>query len=332
MYFSQKSEKYKEFIDKSCVLLYNQCMEKSYFDSIYPYTIISSNNADNAYTMQYYHKHFTLEIFYLTSGSARLNYYDNGNDLQTSYLLPGQFFIILPETKHKFFIDEQAYFMVLELGLEYSKSLTLDKWLKTRESLQNCTSFLKLLQKDSVLTLNDTQEVYRILSKLLKVIHSPSPDEFFALEYEVLLKWLLIEISRCKATSHISRGNRYIIMSERFIEENYMHPIKTKDIADHLQINPIYLESLVKKELGKTLGALLAEYRIKKSLDLLSDHNMSIQNIAKKVGYNHIRTFQIAFYKLMQTSPLQYRSQKSHEDFYKYTADTAKISIDDPQV
>ena len=111
-----------------------------------------------------------------------------------------------------------------------------------------------------------------------------------------------------------------------------MHPIKTKDIADHLQINPIYLESLVKKELGKTLGALLAEYRIKKSLDLLSDHNMSIQNIAKKVGYNHIRTFQIAFYKLMQTSPLQYRSQKSHEDFSKYTADTAKISIDDPQV
>ena len=51
--------------------------------------VIDANGIREGVEMHYHHKHFTLEIFYLTSGSARLNHYVSNNTQRSAYLLPG---------------------------------------------------------------------------------------------------------------------------------------------------------------------------------------------------------------------------------------------------
>ncbi|NLY66275.1 MAG: helix-turn-helix transcriptional regulator [Tissierellia bacterium] len=98
---------------------------------------------------------------------------------------------------------------------------------------------------------------------------------------------------------------------KRAIEEmnnNYSESISLKDMADFLGLNKCYFCDLFKKETGKTYSQLLNEIRVEKSLDLLLNTNMTILEIALAVGYNNQNYYNMAFKKIMGTTPLKYRN------------------------
>ncbi|WP_438444220.1 response regulator transcription factor [Gorillibacterium sp. sgz5001074] len=92
------------------------------------------------------------------------------------------------------------------------------------------------------------------------------------------------------------------------IREQFHDPDLTlESCARLLAVSPVYLSRVVKQELGTTFVGLVTGTRIKKAIQLLTSTDLSILEIAERVGYESQHYFSTAFKKVMGMSPNQYR-------------------------
>ncbi|MGO1468637.1 MAG: helix-turn-helix domain-containing protein [Tissierella sp.] len=78
--------------------------------------------------------------------------------------------------------------------------------------------------------------------------------------------------------------------------------------ATYLNVNKCYFCSLFKKETGKTFTQFLNELRVKKSMDLLKEGNLSMLDIALDVGFNNQNYYNITFKKITNKTPSEYKN------------------------
>ena len=69
--------------------------------------------------------------------------------------------------------------------------------------------------------------------------------------------------------------------------------------AQALQVSPVYLSRTLKKELGTSFITLMTQTRIQKAIQLLNSTELSILDIAERVGYDSQHYFSTAFKKVM---------------------------------
>ena len=92
-----------------------------------------------------------------------------------------------------------------------------------------------------------------------------------------------------------------------FIAQNYMHPIKTIDIAKNVGLHPDYANSIFKKAFGVSLHQHVTNERINHAQRMLLTTDCSIADIAWSCGFNTISRFNYAFLKLNGCTPREYR-------------------------
>lgn len=95
-----------------------------------------------------------------------------------------------------------------------------------------------------------------------------------------------------------------------YIEDNYMHNITLKSVAEKLHYNPSYLGRLFNKHLSKSFNLYLQERRIKASKKLLKDYSLSIDEVSDLTGFLYSSYFSTTFKEATGLSPLQYRQQR----------------------
>lgn len=88
-------------------------------------------------------------------------------------------------------------------------------------------------------------------------------------------------------------------------------------IANELSVNPSYLSSQFKKEIGITLTAYINKRRIESALTLLNTSDFQIQDIAAFVGIDDLNYFSRLFKKEIGMTPSSYKS-KIHNEKPKY--------------
>jgi len=96
----------------------------------------------------------------------------------------------------------------------------------------------------------------------------------------------------------------------RYIEEHYAEEMTREDIADDLGINPDYLGKLFKSSTGETIRDYANKIKIRKAVAMLDNNEMKIIDIAYTVGFESLRTFNRVFYRVMGTSPKDYRNNR----------------------
>lgn len=101
--------------------------------------------------------------------------------------------------------------------------------------------------------------------------------------------------------------NLYVSKTIAYMEEQYARNISITDIADHIGVSSGHLSRTFKAETGKSMLEFLTEYRIKKSKELLSSRNESLQEISQAVGYNDVQSFIRFFKKYEGMTPGEYR-------------------------
>ncbi|UUZ80301.1 helix-turn-helix transcriptional regulator [Paenibacillus sp. P26] len=84
--------------------------------------------------------------------------------------------------------------------------------------------------------------------------------------------------------------------------------------AERLQVSPVYFGRVFKQELGVSFGQHLTQTRIKRAIQLLTSTDLSILEIAERVGYHSQHYFSTSFRKTTGMSPIQYRKGGSAED------------------
>jgi len=67
------------------------------------------------------------------------------------------------------------------------------------------------------------------------------------------------------------------------------------------------LERIFKKETGLTLSKYQQMLRIIKSMELLSDPQLTVSEIAYKVGYKSLQAYTNSFYSIMKNRPSAFK-------------------------
>lgn len=95
----------------------------------------------------------------------------------------------------------------------------------------------------------------------------------------------------------------------QFVQEHYTRDISLEEVADHLELHPNYLCTLLKRELGTTFVHYLHDVRIGRAKALLKQSNDTpLEQVAHQVGYGNPRHFYKVFKQFVGQTPGSYRS------------------------
>lgn len=92
-----------------------------------------------------------------------------------------------------------------------------------------------------------------------------------------------------------------------FINRKYASDIALVDIAEAGQISPFYLNKYFKEVVGDSPNHYLVKVRIKNSIHLLAETDLSIESIAEKCGFETGNYFAKVFKKFLNESPSEFR-------------------------
>jgi AraC-like DNA-binding protein/uncharacterized protein YbcI len=117
---------------------------------------------------------------------------------------------------------------------------------------------------------------------------------------------LLTQLSR-QFGKNDARENNYCELAKKYLDENYMRDMNIIDVADQLDISYSYLSKIFRIKTGVTLTDYLNKVRIENSKEYLEKTFLTLNEIAEKVGYNNVQSYQRFFKKYMNITPGDYR-------------------------
>lgn len=98
-----------------------------------------------------------------------------------------------------------------------------------------------------------------------------------------------------------------------FMEENISQQINLQQIADAFKLSKFYFAKKFLQHTGVSPIRYFLELKIKHACKLLDESNISVKDVALKIGYDDPYYFSRLFKKIMGLSPTQYRqSQYGH--------------------
>ena len=104
-------------------------------------------------------------------------------------------------------------------------------------------------------------------------------------------------------------ASNYALRAIRYIDEHYREPISVDRIAATLHISRKYLCSLMEELIGVSTKEYLLRRRVDAAAELLLHTDLTVSEIAERVGYADYTQFSRLFRLKKGCSPLQFRKQ-----------------------
>ncbi len=108
-----------------------------------------------------------------------------------------------------------------------------------------------------------------------------------------------------------------------YISKSYMENIKMEMLAETCNLSETHFRRLFAENMNMTPGEYINLVRVQQACDLMKKTRCSMEEVAARVGYTTVSTFNRNFRKIIGTSPYQYK--KSSENYQGKILD-AKIS------
>ena len=124
-----------------------------------------------------------------------------------------------------------------------------------------------------------------------------------------LLQYVLHKISELKSESE--EDANLCQQAVDYIKSNYANISDNRQIAEALGYHDYYLNRIFKENMGTTLHRYLIDLRMQKAATALASTGLTINEIAKCVGFYNADHFSKRFSKKYGISPSLYRRQKS---------------------
>lgn len=121
--------------------------------------------------------------------------------------------------------------------------------------------------------------------------------------------WLKEIFSKCCQFIHANNpdSNHYVEKIRSYINNNYKKDIFIDIIADYVNLNATYMCRIFKQETGKTVLEYITEKRMEEGKTLLINTDLTIGDIAGKLGYNNVHSFMRHFKSAEGITPGNYR-------------------------
>jgi AraC-like DNA-binding protein/quercetin dioxygenase-like cupin family protein len=253
------------------------------------------------------HQHEEIQISYIVNGAGTLIVGDKVN-----YYKTGDIIIIGSQLPHVFESDQEKHKQSHMLTLFFTKN-SFGNGFFDLEELSELQVFFKRAKHGFKVNSNQDDII-----KGFNGIESATKLERFT----ILLDLLKI-LSTCEfksLSSFIYEKNYTPIEGERmrdvfeYTMTNYDKDITLESVANVANMTKNAFCKYFKKYTNKTYGVFLNELRIEHACKLiLSGKNLTISDVAYKVGFNNISNFNRQFKKVKHKTPLIFKNEKIHQ-------------------
>jgi AraC-like DNA-binding protein len=142
--------------------------------------------------------------------------------------------------------------------------------------------------------------------------------------------------SRSRNRSRAGKGNimQPIVPPEDFRIRSVLQAIKSdpsvriSDLARRVSLSNSRLAHLFKAQVGQSLSFYLADERLERAACLLRETDLRVKEITYSVGYSQEPSFNRAFRKRFDCSPMNYRRQRRAADSADRLTDLDRLNLE----
>jgi len=126
--------------------------------------------------------------------------------------------------------------------------------------------------------------------------------------FESVMEWAIDYVSRAlKRFEHREEGiGELVAKVVELIHKLYNTDLSLAEVSDKLGVSTPYLSRLFKEQMGQTFKDYLTMVKMEKAKELLEKNDMTVTEVAQKVGYNNYKQFSAMFKKYTYMTPNQY--------------------------
>lgn len=236
-----------------------------------------------------YHMHFILE----GRGTLKIN--------STTYQLShGQIFLIPPNTIAHYYADSQDPWTYAFISFQGHKAAQYIQ----QAGFDSHDGYIR----DCILPTDDYVSLVR---EMLETHQLTITNELRRVSLLFSL-FSLLTVSNPKSSGDSCSNKDYLPETYfeyalQYIQLNYSNNIRIQDIADYIGITRSYLFHIFNQILKISPQKYLLNYRMKKAMELLSDTDLYVKDIATRVGYTDSLAFSKMFHSATGYSPSAYR-------------------------
>lgn len=157
--------------------------------------------------------------------------------------------------------------------------------------------FMMKYQLDFGKVLGVKQDIYSKLSSSETIEEAKMILELW---YEKIISYSIVEQQNCEDVCYSKRILQYL-------NEHYTEDLLYEEVAEEIGISYSYLRKIVKDITGKSLNDYINKIRIEKVKVLLITTDMTIEQIAKEVGYHNVQSITRYFKKFEGITPKEFR-------------------------
>lgn len=246
-----------------------------------------------------WHEHFELKL--IVSGTAEILC---GTDIFLAY--PGDIILINPYEPHgiKIYGDEPLTYHCLLLSPDFAFSEGIaSQYARLFEG--------KLFFKRVLSGQADATYVFKALFRELQEQAADYPlraEAYIALLFTLLLRYAPTD-QHTPAFSNIRHGGEKIRPVLNYINFHYHENISLPYLAELCSMSLYHFCRVFKSTIGYTVVSYINQLRINKASLLLLTTNLSVGEIAHRVGFSDELYFSKRFHQQKGLSPSKYRSQ-----------------------
>ena len=259
------------------------------------------------------HEHEFIEIVYVASGKGTHIVKD-----KKDFISEGNIILLNAHVAHEYYAEPG---MPLELRNCICQPLSVDS------SFKDCKDFLDVAYhylfrsfysdddpKDYIILMEETPKEIGAIFENMYVEYGKKENGYKQILKSELIK-LLIMVFRLYRKSTEKKQNipfyKKLIVENtyQYIKEHYAENIKYEQLAERSYLSLSCFSKIFKEVTGVTVTAVLQNYRIEASCDLLKNTRLPITEIASAVGYTDAKHYYKLFRQIKSVTPGEYRKK-----------------------
>ena len=216
------------------------------------------------------------------------------------------------------FLSPEILFHVQETSSDFRFTLLFYRVEQIRHMLGNTVMSMRLYStlypKACTVAQTGYEEMLTSYARMLLVLEQKEKKDTYSDHEQKLLlmavTYRLCSIFSASLTTARKEMDRKIETFEelvKLIDANFMRERGVAFYADQLCLTPKYLSVIVKSVCGKTVQQLIFKAIIRRSIYLMKNTNMTIQQIACELSFPNASSFGTFFKKHTGLSPKNYR-------------------------
>ena len=219
------------------------------------------------------------------------------------------------EKINRTFQEEQKMLEMVKAGnvkeaLEYVKgdpeigSVDLNEHYQKKSEEYLSVIIVALLSRAVMETGVAPEESFQVSDIYLKKIASASDlESIIRIRKEAVVEYAGL----VRTHKELGKGGIYVEQCKQYIARNIFRKIKVSDIAQFLNLNPIYMERVFKRSEGITIGTYIQRAKVARAQNLLKYSDRSLPEISDYLCFSSQSYFGQIFKKVTGMTPREYQ-------------------------